>query len=298
MNKPIPPWRSLLFVPADDARRCAKACTVEADAVILDLEDGVAADRKTAARACIEGAAAALREAGASVVVRINSGWHAALADLDVAVHAGADAIMVPKVEDAARLRVLAQMLAEAETMHGREAGRTGLIALVESPAGLPALPELAAVPQVIGLAFGSEDFCLELGVAPTPAVLELPSKQLALAAAARGLMALAVPLSIINFRDTEAYAAAVAAGAGWGINGALCIHPAQVAIANRGFAADPAQAREAQRIVDAWQARAEGAAVVALDGQMIDLPVIERARRLLARAASLSPETRAGVPS
>jgi len=298
MNKPIQSWRSLLFVPADDARRCAKACTIGADAVILDLEDGVAAAHKSDARARLEGAAAALREAGVAVVVRINRDWHAALADLDAAVHAGADALMVPKVEDAARLRILAQMLAEAETAYGRDAGATGLIALVESPAGLYALPELAAIPQVIGLAFGSEDFCLELGVAPTPAVLELPSKQLALAAAVRGQMALAVPLSITHFRDGDAYAEAVRAGAGWGVNGALCIHPAQVAIANRGFAADPAQLHAAQRIVDAWCARAEDVAVVALEGRMIDLPVVERARRLLARAASLSPETRAGVPS
>jgi len=286
MNRPIPHWRSLLFVPADDAQRCAKACTLGADAVILDLEDGVAAACKREARACIEGVAAALREANVGVVVRINVGWRMALDDLDAAVRAGADAVMVPKVEDATRLRVLAQMLVEAETAYGREAGLAGLIALVESPVGLPALPELAAVPQVIGLAFGSEDFCLELGVTPIPAVLELPSKQVAIAAAARGQMALAVPLSIASFRETDAYTAAVAAGAAWGVNGALCIHPAQVTIANQGFATAPAQVQDARRIVDAWQARAEGAAVVTLDGRMIDLPVVERARRLLARAA------------
>jgi len=145
-------------------------------------------------------------------------------------------------------------------------------------------LPEVAAIPRVVGLALGSEDFCLQLGVAPTPAALELPSKQVALTAAIRGQMALAVPLSITDFRDTDACAAAVATAAAWGVNGALCIHPNQVTIANRGFATDAAALLEAQKILEVWQARAKGAAVVALEGRMIDQPVVERARRLLAR--------------
>lgn len=281
----IPGWRSLLFVPADDEARCAKACRVGADAVILDLEDGVAPAAKAAARARIGAAAAALRAAGVAAVVRINGGWRAALQDLEAAVAAGADAVMAPKVEEAARLRVLDELLDELEREHGRAPGGTGVVALVESPAALAVLAELAAAPRVIGLALGTEDFSLALGVAPTPAALELPSRQIALAAAARGQMALAVPVSIAQFRDIEAYAAAVRTGAAWGVTGAICIHPAQVGAANAGFDPGEAARAEARRVLEAWEARPEHAGVTALDGRMIDRPVAEQARRLLRRA-------------
>ncbi|WP_202842538.1 HpcH/HpaI aldolase/citrate lyase family protein [Luteimonas saliphila] len=284
MTHSIPAWRSLLFVPADDAKRCAKACGVGADAVILDLEDGVAPVAKTAARRALPAAARALRDAGAGVVVRINGGWRDAFADLDAAVAAGVDAVMVPKAEDSARLRVIDELLGEFEAGHDVDAGTTGIVALVESAAALTVLQALAAAPRVIALALGTEDFCVGLGVAPTPAVLELPSRQIALAASVRGQMALAVPLSIASFRDTGAYAAAVAAGAAWGVNGAICIHPLQVGLANEGFGVDTDALAQAQRILDAWDGRAHGTAVVSLDGRMIDPPVAERARRLLAR--------------
>ncbi len=284
MSMPIPRWRSLLFVPADDVKRCAKARGIGADAVILDLEDGVASVTKEIARQRIGDTAAALGEAGIGVVVRINAAWRAALADLDATVAAGANAVMVPKVEDAARLRVLGEMLGEFESVHGRVVGATGIIVLVESPAGLAAMSELAAASRVIGLALGTEDFCAALGVAPERDALELPSRQIALGAAVRGQMALAVPFSIARFRDTEAYAAAARASAAWGVTGAICIHPSQVAIANEGFGVDEAARATARRVLDAWEARGDGEAVVSLDGRMIDLPVVEQARRLLAR--------------
>lgn len=165
-----------------------------------------------------------------------------------------------------------------------------GLIALVETPRGISALPALARVPAVVGLALGTEDFSLALGVPPEPAVLDFPSRQLALAAAERGLMALAVPVSIAQFRDMEAYAAAVDIGAAYGINGAICIHPSQVAVANRGFGVTAEERAVAERIVAAWdEATGRGASVTSLDGRMIDAPVVERARRLLSRSVGPS---------
>lgn len=284
MSRPIPGWRSLLFVPADDVKRCAKARGVGADAVILDLEDGVAATAKDLARQRLGDTISALSEAGIGTVVRINVAWRAALADLDAAVAAGADAVMVPKVEDAARLRVLGEMLDELESVRGRGIGTTSVVALVESPAALAVISELAAAPRVTGLSLGTEDFCAALGVASEREALELPSRQIALAAAKHKQMALAVPFSIARFRDTEAYAAAVRASVAWGVTGALCIHPSQVGIANQCFSVDETTRASALRVLDAWEARAHGEAVVSLDGRMIDLPVVEQARRLLAR--------------
>src|ERR1700728_3601728 len=106
-------WRSLLFVPANDTNRLAKAHSRCADAIIIDLEDAVAAKDKSLARSLLPAAAAGLYEKGADVVVRINANWCDAIADLDVAVRSGISAIMVPKVETPERIVVLAEIVAE-----------------------------------------------------------------------------------------------------------------------------------------------------------------------------------------
>ncbi len=279
-------WCSLLFVPADDAVRREKAARAGADAVILDLEDGVGSANKADARAAVAPAAAAVVAAGPDCVVRINGNWQTAMDDLRAAVSAPVRAIMVPKAESASRLIVLAEMLAELEAERGLPVGHTSLIALIESPAGLMALPEIAACPRVIGLALGPEDLAVSLGVAPSPILLDLPARQLALAAASRGQMALAVPLSIAAFRDVEGYEAAARQAAAFGVTGALCIHPNQVRVANAVFRPSDAEQVQAARIVAAWEtAQAEGRAVTTLDGVMIDRPVVLRAHAVLARA-------------
>ena len=150
-------WRSLLFVPADNPSRQQKAVTVGADAVILDLEDGVAADAKASAREGIAAAATQLHDAGVTVTVRINTGWLAVMADLNAAVCPAVSAIMLPKVESAAHAEVIGEMLGEFEVERGLPLGSIGLIALIESPAGLTALDDIAKVERVIGLALGPE---------------------------------------------------------------------------------------------------------------------------------------------
>lgn len=278
-------WRSLLFVPADDEVRRSKAAASGADAVILDLEDGVAPAAKSVARAGLQEAAAAIAAAGPAVVVRINAGWLVALEDLKAAIGSNVRAVMVPKVEDVARLTVLADILGELEAKRGLSPGHTGLVVLVESPAGLAVVSALAACPRVIGLALGPEDFAAAMGVAPTPALLDLPSRQVALAAATHGRMALAVPLSIAQFRDVDACVAAAMKGAEYGVTGALCIHPNQVRAASQAFQPTPAELDVARRVLAAWDNAQT--AVTTLDGMMIDLPVALRARALLARAQS-----------
>ena len=220
-----------------------------------------------------------VRAQGVAAVVRINGPWMLAVEDLRAAVSAGAEALMVPKAEDPHKLRVMAAMVAELR------GDALPLIALIESPSGVAQAHAIADVPCVAGLALGTEDFSLAMGVEPSTAVLDLPARQLALAAAGRGLMALAVPFSIARFREEEAYRAIAGEVAAYGVNGAICIHPKQVAVANEVFGLSAAAREEAQRIWAAWEeARAQGLSVVSLDGRMIDLPVAERARKALAR--------------
>lgn len=279
-------WRSLLFIPANDEGRIAKAHTRGADAVILDLEDGVSASEKSSARALLAAGVAQLAGEGQDVVVRINGPWRLAVADLEAAVIPGVSALIVPKVEDAARLAVLSEMIGELEAERGLPVGKLGVIALIESPAALPKLAEIAAAPRLAALAFGPEDFSVAAGVKPLPANLDLPCRMVALAAAGQGIAALGAPVSLSEFRDLVVYGAGAAAAKAMGMGGSLCIHPAQVAVLNETWTVPAAEADAARRIVEAWDAAPEGAGVLAFEGKMIDLPVVLQARRTLERAA------------
>tara|TARA_B110001454_G_C12688811_1_gene421433 strand:- start:709 stop:1554 length:846 start_codon:yes stop_codon:yes gene_type:complete len=275
-------WRSLLFVPGDDSVRISKAARGNADAVILDLEDGVPEDRKCDARAALGEAARNIAAHGKAVIIRIDN--RNAAADLAAAALCSADAIMIPKVENTGRLDEIVRLLRGHQANGGvKSTSTTALLPLIETPAAVPVLHDLAAHPQTIGLAFGSEDFSLALGVEPSPECLDLPCKLLSLAAAGAGKMALAVPFSLAAYRDLGGFEAAAAAARKFGATGGLCVHPGQVDTLNRCFL-PPTEALDAARaIVAAWNAPDRGGrGVITVAGQMIDLPVFLRAERLL----------------
>ena len=276
-------WRSLLFVSADDPRRLANVADRGAEAVILDLEDAVSILRKPAARETLPDAIQRLAGLGQPLVVRVNAGWLDLAADLQAAVRPGLAAIMVPGAGDPWRLAALAELLDEIEAARDLPHGAIGVIALVESASGLANLQALAAAPRVIGLALGTEDLSLEVGVPPSPAFLDMPARQIALAAAGAGIMAFAAPISIAEYADMDAYRSAAATARAYGATGALCIHPRQVEVANATFRPSEAEIADARAVVAHWEAIG-GAGVVSLNGRMIDLPVAERAKRLLAR--------------
>ncbi|MDR3474539.1 MAG: CoA ester lyase [Devosia sp.] len=277
-------WRSLLFVPADRPALIEKAHLRGADAIILDLEDAVPAEGKAAAQETLGDAARLLVGRGCDVVVRINSESDRARADLSALLGAPVAAVMLPKVESPADVAACrAGLLAASD---GDE-DCPGIVALVESPAAMADLFAIARAPGLTGLAFGSEDFSTALGVPPTPACLQLPCQMVTLAAAATGVAAYCLPISIGQFRDLEAFARAVATARALGATGALCIHPAQVALINEGFAPTEAEHAWACSVLEAWgMARARGAGTAALEGKMIDKPVVARAEEILARGS------------
>ncbi|MES2301686.1 MAG: CoA ester lyase [Pseudomonadota bacterium] len=275
----------MLFVSADDPARLQKAHLRGADALVLDLEDAVPPDRKQAARDAIGAEIDRLAALGQALVVRVNTGWLAIGADLAACIRPGVRAIMLPKVEEPWHVRVIAEMIGELELQHGVAAGSTGIVCLIESAAGLEIMGGLAAIPRVVGLALGSEDFALSMGVPPSPELLDLPCRQLALAASRAGIMAIAVPASIAQFRDMDAYAEAIRQGMAYGVTAALCIHPNQITVANRELAPSLAEMEQARAVMAAWRAHG-GAGVLQLGGKMIDRPVMLRAAAMLARAA------------
>ncbi|MCU0818696.1 MAG: CoA ester lyase [Beijerinckiaceae bacterium] len=256
-----------LFVPADRPERFAKAAASGADAVILDLEDAVAPDRKEIARAALDASFTAL-----PVIVRVNapgSPWHET--DLAAATALKIHAIMLPKAE-------ANPGLSQACTAAMKAGIR--VIALVESARGLADAREIAATQGVFRLAFGSIDYCADLGCEHTREALLAARSELVLASRLAGLTP---PIDgVTTAIDQPALVTDDARHArSLGFMGKLCIHPKQVAPAIEGFMPSPTDITWAERIL------ASGEGAVAVDGAMVDEPVRLRARSILARAAS-----------
>lgn len=277
--------RSLLYVPAIAPRFVDKAHERGADAVILDLEDSVPAGRKTEAREALAAAVPAVGRNGAAVMVRINSEAERREADALAACRAGAGALMVPKTRHADELRRLEALLAPVE----REMGRAPLrfVPLLEDAgAVLDARLIAAAGPRVLALATGGEDLATEMDAEPTAEMLRLPKLMVHLAAKAAGVMSFGMLRSIADFADTEGIAASAREARALGFDGASCVHPAVVPVLNAGFSPDPAALERAGRMIAAFEAEAEvGRGAFTFEGKMVDLPIVARARRLLARA-------------
>lgn len=276
-------WRSMLFVPAAAPHRWQKAHTRGADALIIDLEDSTQPDAKAAARAQATEAVAFLHAQGAVVTVRVNNDEAYLADDLEAVVKPGLTAVVLPKVERASEIDSLSAMLDALEYEAGLVRYAVGVVAVVESPRALEHVTRIADGPRLTGIALGSEDFSLSLGRPPGPLSLDLAAQTIAYAAAARGIMGIGMASSIANFTDLDAFGADARRAHAMGLTGAMCIHPNQVGVLNASFGASETDVAEARAILAAWEHRADG--VVNHNGRMIDLPVAERARRLLASA-------------
>ena len=284
--------RSFLFVPASEERKLAKAPSVAADAVILDLEDGVAVARKAEARALLQRFLPAQPAGGIEWLVRLNAFDTPYFeADLDAALRAGPQALVVPKVESPDILRQVDDHLIAAELALERQPGTVKLFALIESARGLLATREIAAAtPRLQGLMLGHVDLCADLGITAGPAgggILLHARCQLVLAARAAGLDA--VDTIYLNVKDAEGLRAEAQQAVGLGFAGKLAIHPGQLPIIHEAFTPDAERQARAARILEAWrQAQAEGRGVCALDGLLIERPVVEAEQRILRRARRL----------
>ncbi len=291
MNAPNPAdilvWRSLLFVPANNPRFIDKAHTRGADAIILDLEDSVPVGERPDARRKLVDAVAQVGRAGADVLVRINSEPEQAAADLDAAVLPGVRALLVPKVDDANTLQSLSRDVSQLEAERGMAGGSIRFVVLVESPVGLLNAEAIArADARNVAMELGGEDFALSAGLVPSPETLAVPKQMILYAARAAGLVPLGILGSIAEYGDLDAYRATAERSRRFGFEGAACIHPSNVPVLlNEVFTPAPEEAERARRIVAAYaEAERAGSGAISIDGKMIDVPVVERAQKLLAR--------------
>ncbi len=276
-------WRSMLYVPANVPRFVAKAPGAGADAVLLDLEDSVPAERKAEARAALAEAVPSCRAGGSDVLVRVNRPLRLAVPDIEAAIAAGADAILLTKALGGEHVALAAEMLAEA-----RHPMR--LIAMAETAAALPKLGEMArASPLVAGLLIGAEDLAAECMAAADDELIVLAKRQMVLAAHAAGVAPYGTLGTVADFRDGEKVRALVARSKRSGLVGATCIHPALVPILNEGFSPSVAELALARRqLAAAEDAAREGRGSFTVDGRMVDEPLLIRARRILAQGGGV----------
>jgi len=281
-----PGWRTALFIPVHIEKFVVKAHTRGADAYILDLEDSVPLAQKKMARGCVASAARTVSQNGAAALVRINLDKELALLDLEVAVDASVQAIVVPKVESAEQIRLLADKITELEQTKSLPHGHTAMIAMIESVDALPKLDEIAcASPRIVAMTLGSEDFSATAGMQPLPQTLLLPNQMVAFACRRANIMPLGFPASIADYSDIEAFRKTVQFAKQLGFVGAFCIHPKQVAVLNEELTPSEQEIEFAEGLLAAFEAGiAVGKGAVEYRGKMIDLPVVQRARELLGK--------------
>jgi citrate lyase subunit beta/citryl-CoA lyase len=285
-------FHSWLFIPGDSEKMLAKAQGMPADIVVLDLEDAVAPDRKEAARSLVATAVQA-RNIAAPTFVRINPLEEGVgLADLAEVVSPGLSGIMLPKAQATSQLEALDRALNEAEDAAGVEVGSVLVAPLIETPRGVLNAPDLARGPRVCAVCLGGEDLSLALGARRTPEGHELDFARAMLVTAASAAEVQAIDTVWTDVRDLEGLRLECRRNRDHGFTGKLAIHPGQLDTIHDAFAPGPEEVALARRIVEAFEGSAGG--VVTVDGKMIDAPVVERARRILASVppASEPPKT------
>ncbi|HTW69296.1 MAG TPA: CoA ester lyase [Acetobacteraceae bacterium] len=290
MNEPTRPLRSLLFAPGNHARRVEKALSLDADAVILDLEDAVAIAEKPATRTMIAGALARPRRG--LLYVRVNAvDTEFCYGDLVVVVQRGLDGIILPKVESAAGLATIDWLLAQLERDRGLSPGDIDLVPIIETARGLQQIDAiLAAGTRARRVAFGAGDFTLDVNMTWSSNETELGHARAAIVMASRAA-GIEAPLDTVwvDLTDPDGLETSARTALAYGFQGKMCIHPDQIAVVNRVFTPSDAEVAFADRVCAAFaRAEAAGSAAIQLDGKFIDYPIVHRAQRVMQKIAAI----------
>jgi citrate lyase subunit beta / citryl-CoA lyase len=284
--------RSFLFTPANVPRRVEKALTLEADAVILDLEDSVAPSDKAASRKSVVEALAKPRRSRLYVRVNAPSTTYC-YGDLVHTVQKGLDGIVVPKIESAADLHAIDWLVANLERERGIDEGSLDLMPQVETAAGVQRVDRIVQARnlrpyrspwRVKRLCFGAADYGHDLGLSPTLDEPELADARARVVLSSRAAgMENPIDSPWFHFKETAAFARALERSRRGGFQGRCCVHPDQIGPVNAAYMPGAAEIASAERIVAAFrEAEQRGAAAIQVDGQMIDYPVAYRAQALL----------------
>ncbi len=284
--------RSLLFVPGNRRDMLEKARTLPADILVPDMEDSVPMAEKQNAREVTASMLSDLAQAGQRVVPRPNSLDTGLLeSDLEAVVGPHIYGVTIGKVASAWDVAQIVSVIEMLERRVGLASGHVKLIPWIETARAIVNAYEIcAASSRVIGVAFGAEDFTLDMGIQRSDEGAEVmyPRTAIAVAARAAGVAALDTPYT--NFRDPEGLQRDIQEARRFGFRGKFAIHPAQLETINALFAPSPEEVEYARQVVQAFEeAEAAGKGATSLEGKMIDVPVVRRARSLLAQAETIA---------
>jgi citrate lyase beta subunit len=279
--------RALLYMPGDDRHKIEKALTQGVDCICMDMEDGVALNRKTAARQGIAKALLELDFGRSEKLVRINAaGSGLEDEDIQAVLPSRPDGVVIPKVEKPEQIAWAGEKIEGAELAHGWPLGSIRLLAGIETPKAIFNLKEIASQPRLDAFIFGGEDYAASVGATRTPEALELLYARSAVVAACAAYGLQAIDMVSVDFMDLEAIGREARFGAQLGYTGKQIIHPRQVAPVQAAFTPDEAALAQARRLVEAFEtSQAAGAGAFALEGKMIDMPLVKAAKGILERA-------------
>ncbi len=279
--------RALLYTPGDDWHKIEKALTLGVDSLCMDMEDGVAPNRKTQARHVIARALDELDFGRSEKLVRINAvGSGLETEDLQAVLPLRPDGVVLPKVETLEQVQWVSEKIEAAELAFDWPVRSVHLLAGVETPKGILNLKDLASHPRLQALIFGGEDYAASIGAIRTPGALELLYARSAVVTACAAFGLQAIDMVAVDFRNLEALRQEATFGVQLGYTGKQVIHPGQVAPVQEAFTPDEASIQSALALVEAFEAaQGRGSGVFAQDGRMVELPHVKAARDVLERA-------------
>ena len=275
-------------MPGDDRRKIEKSTTLGVDSICMDMEDGVAANKKGEARSVIAQAMKELDFGKSERCIRINNlGSGLEKYDLAAALTANPDAIVVPKVQTAEQVKWVSDHIETYELSSKLNIGGIRLLVGVETARGIMNLKEIAeADKRLEAIIFGGEDYAASVGAIRTKEATELLFTRQAVVAACAANDLQAIDIVFIDFKDPEGLRLEAEQGARFGFSGKQIIHPNQVAPVQEAFTPSDEAIKYAKRIVESFEAsQKEGKGAYALDGKMIDMPLLKNAQKVLDRA-------------
>jgi len=274
-------------MPGDDWKKITKSLTLGVDCICMDMEDGVAVNRKIEARATIAKALRELDFGKSEKLARINSvgsGWEKD--DIAAVLPVRPDGIVIPKIESLGQIKWGSDIIEAAELKYGWPINSIRMLVGVETAKGILNLREIASHPRLDGIIFGGEDFAASVGATRSRDATELLYARQAVVVACAAFSLQAIDIVTIDFKDMEALRAESEFGARLGFSGKQIIHPAQVEPVQTAFTPNEEAIAHAKRIVESFEAsQKEGRGAFALDGKMIDMPLLKNAQKVLERA-------------
>ena len=289
-------FRSFIFVPGNRANMLERARNFNSDVIMVDLEDSVPPGEKETAREMAKEWVPALKKEGKRVMVRVNSlDTGLTRQELEAVVSPDLYGISLGKVESTWNMRDADRMLSSIEHLAGVEPGSIKMVAWAETASALVDARDIAtASKRVVALAFGAEDFTNDMGIERTDTGEEVRVPRSLVPVAARAANVASLDSPFVLFQDPDALRADAQRARQMGYTGKFAIHPAQLDIINKTFSPSAEEIAYARQIMAAWEeAKAAGRGSLAMDGRMVDVPVVKRAQNLLAFADAVEAQGR-----